>query len=278
MKRRCLSHLPPPARSRRRCVTSGVRSVGRRRRWLGERACRNRWCQLWRRPRRATSHSEQPPRLLEAMGARLSIGVDRPYLASRDRQRDPAHAASAGYVCRRLIRAGWQVATEVEVGGDRSRGWIDVLAYHPGTRILLVIEIKTEIRDLGAIERTLGWYEREAWAAARRRGWRPRLVRGGLVLLATEDNDARLKENAASFRLGFPLRARDATGVVMDGLVPGRGRFLAMIDPASRRTSWLRPTPLDGRRTPAPYADYLGFLAAGCRHTSRSGRTSRPRA
>jgi transcriptional regulator with XRE-family HTH domain len=109
-------------------------------------------------------------RLLAVMGAKLAISVDAPFLGDRQRQREPAHARCSAHVTARLRRAGWRVATEVEVGSDRSRGWIDVLAWHPQGGLLLVIEIKTEIRDLGAIERSLGWYEREAWVAARRLG------------------------------------------------------------------------------------------------------------
>jgi transcriptional regulator with XRE-family HTH domain len=102
-------------------------------------------------------------RLLEAMGGRLLVDVDRPYLGQRRLQRDAAHVRCVGHVARRLERAGWYVAREVEVGGDRSRGWIDVLAFHPRSRLVLVIEVKTELHDLGQVERQLGWYEREAW-------------------------------------------------------------------------------------------------------------------
>ena len=109
------------------------------------------------------------------MGAALTLDAKAPFLAKL-RQRDVVHAKCSAHVARRLERTGWRVATEVEVGGDRSRGWIDVLAWHPATGLLLVIEIKTELHDLGAIERSLGWYEREAWAAARQIGWRPRRV------------------------------------------------------------------------------------------------------
>ena len=205
-------------------------------------------------------------RLLEAMGARLTVGIDRPFLANQGRQRDPAHSACATYVARRMIAAGWTVAREVEVGGDRSRGWIDLLAHHP-SGILLVIEIKTEIHDLGALERTLGWYEREAWMAARRWGWRPRVVLGGVILLATDANDTTLRENSASIGLGFPIRSRELFAVVAEGRLERRARFVAMIDPRSRRAAWLRPTALDGRRTPAPYADYTSYLARRQRPT-----------
>lgn len=207
-------------------------------------------------------------RLLDAMGARLVITIDAPYLGDRHRQRDPAHARCSTHVTTRLRRAGWQVAPEVEVGADRSRGWIDVLAWHPQSGPLLVIEIKTEIHDLGAIERSLSWYEREAWIAARRLGWRPRRSIGCLLLLATDANDLRVGANRVPFAIGFPVRARDLSALI-DGLESPRiGRGVAMIDPLSKRNVWLRPLRVDGRRSQAPYADYADFMRGleGRRH------------
>jgi transcriptional regulator with XRE-family HTH domain len=204
---------------------------------------------------------ETAERLLAAMGARLVIAVDTPFLGDRQRQREPAHARCAAHVATRLRQAGWEVATEVEVGGDRSRGWIDVLAYHPLTGWLLVIEIKTEIHDLGAIERSLGWYEREAIVAASRLGWRPRRSLGCLLLLATSANDGRVSDNREPIAVGFPVRARELAGLVDgEGGPPRRGRAVAMIDPLSRRAGWLRPLRLDGRRQAARYMDYADFM------------------
>jgi len=202
-------------------------------------------------------------RLLEAMGARLTIGVDAPYLGSRRAQTDPAHARLSGSVARSLVGQGWKVATEVEVGGDRSRGWIDILAYHPATRMLLVIELKTEIHDLGAIDRNLGWYQREAVAAARRLGWRPSRIHGSLLLLATTVNDESVRFNRESLARIFPARVNELSGLVRSGVganIPGRS--MAMVDPRSRRRDWLRPTTVDGRRSKAPYTDYADFMRA----------------
>jgi transcriptional regulator with XRE-family HTH domain len=201
-------------------------------------------------------------RLFDAMGAELVIDANRPFLGDRKRQRDPAHVHCTNQVVRRLQRAGWLTATEVEVGGNRSRGWIDVLAWHPGTGVLLVIEVKTEIHDLGGIERTLGWYERESWAAARRLGWRPRKVVGTLILLATEVNETRLRDNREAIARGFPIRAASLVGIVAGSNVSGdRARAMAMIDPRSKRQIWLRSARIDGRRTPAPYAHYADFMS-----------------
>ena len=211
-------------------------------------------------------------RMLEAMGARLVVSVDAPYLGDRERQRDPVHARCSAHVVARLQRAGWVVATEVEIGGDRSRGWIDVLAYHPSLAWLLVIEIKTEIRDLGAIERTLGWYTREAMIAAQRFGWRPERSLGCLLLLATEANDVRARSNREPLTHGFPTRAHEIASLVNHGTAPPRsGYAVAMIDPTSRRETWLRSLRLDGRRSLAPYADYAGFM----RRAGHGGRMTR---
>jgi hypothetical protein len=125
---------------------------------------------------------------------------------------------------------------------------------------MLVIEIKTEIRDLGAIERTLGWYEREAWTAGRRLGWRPIQVTGCLLLLATEMNDARIKDNQAALTAGFPVRASELQRILANEVPPWKARAIALIDPRSRRRDWLRPSRLDGRSTPAPYVDYADFM------------------
>ena len=200
-------------------------------------------------------------RLLGALGARLVVSIDAPYLGDRRRQREPAHSRMSAYVATRLSRVGWQVATEVEIGGDRSRGWIDILAYHPSTGMLLVIELKTEIHDLSAIQRSLGWYQREAWGAARRLGWRPRKVIGCLLLLATEANDIRSTENRDVLGADFPARTRDLNAIVAGGIpADGARRGVAMVDPRSRRNAWLRPLRIDGRRRPAPYRNYADFM------------------
>jgi transcriptional regulator with XRE-family HTH domain len=203
-------------------------------------------------------------RLLAALGARLVVSVDAPYLGDRQRQREPVHSRMAAYVVARLARSGWKVASEVEVGGDRSRGWIDLLAYHPATSILLVIELKTEIHDLGAIQRTLGWYEREAWQAARRLGWRPTRVIGCLLLLASEANDLRCTANRDVFETAFAGRVRALGSIVAgEGSRTEQCRYVAMVDPRSRRRLWLRALRIDGRRTPAPYLDYADFIRSG---------------
>ena len=210
-------------------------------------------------------------RVLRAMGARLVLSVDAPYLADRRHQADAAHARLASYVGGRLRRADLRIATEVEIGGDRSRGWIDMLACRPASGDVLVIELKTELHDLGAIQRVLSWYERAAWQAARRLDWRPRRVHVWMLLLATEANDTRTKANRALLAAEFPDRARDLEVLIDSGGGRESGAFsrgVAMVDPRSRRIAWIRPLRIDGRRSTAPYADYAAFM----RRTRARGR------
>lgn len=200
-------------------------------------------------------------RVLTALEVDVELDLHSPR-ATAPAQRDRAHARCVAYVARRPERTGWRVATEASVGGRRWLGFVDILAFHPVERVLLVIEVKTEIHDVGEIDRQLGSYESEAWEAAAAQGWRPRAVTGCLLLLATDESDRRLVENRGHFDRVFQVRAR-RMGELVDGpsTPPARGaRGLGMVDPRSRRHAWILPTRLDGRRTPARYRDRPDYL------------------
>jgi transcriptional regulator with XRE-family HTH domain len=192
----------------------------------------------------------------ELLGIRMQLDGATLGLAGRREQRDLVHARCCGHVARRLARLGWDVRQEVEVGSGRYRGWIDVLAYRPTDRCVFCAEIKTEIDDMGRIQRTLAWYERETWTAARRLGWRPKTVSSALLILCSTENDARVRANREILGQTFPARARGLGSWLATPGIPAPARGLAMIDPRSPRREWLRATTTDGRRTPATYADY----------------------
>jgi transcriptional regulator with XRE-family HTH domain len=202
-------------------------------------------------------------RVCKSLGATLVLGVEAPVLIAGPRQRDAAHARCVAYVARRLRADGWLVEREVPVGSPSRPGWIDIVAFNPTSRVLLVIEVKTELVDLGGLERQLGWYVREAPRRAATLGWATEAVLGCVLMLSTTATDDRLRENAPGIRQVFPLRSRDLMNVLRGGSVPRRGWFLAMIDPRSRVRDWGRPTVLDGRRTPARYRHLADFLRSG---------------
>jgi transcriptional regulator with XRE-family HTH domain len=182
-------------------------------------------------------------------------------------QRDLVHARCSGYAERRLTAAGWQVAREAEVVQGRAHGWIDLLALHPRTEALLVIEIKTRLDDLGLVERQVGWYGRSAADVARRLGWRPRRVVSWLLLLASDEVEWSIRNNREALGTSFPMRAREMLAW-LQGDHPVAGRGLALIDPSSKRRKWLLRSRVDGRRSGARFPDY----ASAARQMSARGR------
>jgi transcriptional regulator with XRE-family HTH domain len=208
---------------------------------------------------------------LDLLGIRLIIDANPIGLAGRREQRDLVHARCVGYAVQQLSRRGWEVRTEVEIGDGRFRGWIDVLAYRESDGALLIIEIKTEIDDFGRILRSLGWYVRSSRDAARADGWRPRVLVPVLIALATAETDARLVGSGDLVRHDLPGGADALAAWIGDPSAPGPTPTVALVDPASRRSAWLRRTRLDGRRSAAPYRDY----ADAARRLRRATRTPR---
>lgn len=195
--------------------------------------------------------------LADALGLELEV-LARPPIFVKDRlQRDVVHAHCSGYVDRRLVASGRRTAREVEVRHGRSHGWIDLLAFDPESGTLLIIEIKTRLDDLGAIERQLGWYERSAWKVARELGWRPRRLATWLLLLSSDEVERAVRTNKVVIGSSFPRRAPDmlADLAAPEQMAAG-SRGLALVDPTSRRRDWLIRTQIDGRRSPAAFRDY----------------------
>jgi transcriptional regulator with XRE-family HTH domain len=190
------------------------------------------------------------------LGIRTSFDSATIGLVGRREQHDFVHARCSSYAAARLRSDQWEVCLEVEIGSGRYRGWIDLLAFRSMDRALFCGEIKTEIDDLGRIQRTVSWYEREAWQAARRIGWRPTSTTTGLLVLMSTENDARIQANREILRRAFPSRAGDLARWLATSGEISPPSALAMIDPRSRRIDWLRPSTSDGRRSSAPYRDY----------------------
>ena len=198
--------------------------------------------------------------IARAIGATLVFGVEAPVLFGGARQRDAAHSRCVAYVGRRLAAAGWIVRREVGIGTRERPGWIDVLAFNPETRVLLVIEVKTELVDFGGLERQLDWYQRQARNKCRDLGWEPSRITASALVLATAANDERIRMNSVGLRQVFPLRWRDLMSVIRGAQPTSADWGLAMIDPRSRVREWCRPTALDGRRSAAPYRHIADFL------------------
>jgi transcriptional regulator with XRE-family HTH domain len=206
-------------------------------------------------------------RVALALGLEFELVARASTIDRGARQRDLVHARCSGYVGRRLGRAGWHVEREVEVVRGRYHGWVDIVAFHPSSATMLVIEVKTRLDDVGAVERQLGWYEQSAIDVARRLGWRPRRVAGWVLLLASDEVDGAVRSNREALAMAFTGRARAMLDVLnRPGSIP-LGRGLGLIDPRTKRRDWVQRTGVDGRRSPLPYLDY----ADAARRLARRG-------
>ncbi len=128
-----------------------------------------------------------------------------------DRLADEAHAMLMGRFARVLEALGWQAQVEVSFSVYGERGSIDLLAWHPATRTLLVVEVKTA---LTSVEETLRRHDmkvRLAPTIARERfGWNARAT--GRLLLLPDDSTARRRVARHGLLLGsvYQLRGRAA--------------------------------------------------------------------
>lgn len=118
--------------------------------------------------------------ILAALGARLSLRVhwNGPEL---DRLLDAGHAALCAMVKRRLERWGWIVRVEVSYSHYGERGRIDLLAWHPRLRLLIVIEAKTDLVDVQQLLGSLDAKARLARHVASSFGWDVRAVVPAIV-------------------------------------------------------------------------------------------------
>jgi hypothetical protein len=150
-----------------------------------------------------------PIRTLEQVAAALGARVLVKLLwqgDGLDRLMDGRHAAVVEEVVR-VLRAGqWSVATEVSFNEYGERGSIDILAFHPETRSLLVVEVKTTIVDAQELQSTLDRKFRLAPKLARDRGWQAVVTSKLLVVVDTRTNRRYADRLSETFAVAFPQR------------------------------------------------------------------------
>lgn len=126
-----------------------------------------------------------------------------------DRLLDADHALVSATFVGRLQTDGWETRVEVTYASSRSTGSIDILAWHPETRSLLVIEIKTEISSAEATLRKMDEKLRLAAGVARERlGWVAASVSNLLAIEDTPTNRRRVGASHALFGSALPMDGR----------------------------------------------------------------------
>lgn len=127
-----------------------------------------------------------------------------------DRLLDEKHARVLGATVELLVRHGWATEVEVTYSVYGERGSIDILAWHEPSRVLLVIEIKSELVTVEATLRKLDEKQRLAGAIGHDRlGRRPDSVARMLVLPSTSTERRRVARHAAALDAALPLRYDD---------------------------------------------------------------------
>jgi transcriptional regulator with XRE-family HTH domain len=171
-------------------------------------------------------------RVAQAMGARVTVRLDWNG-EGLDHLLDESHARIVEVVAHELVAAGWEVRAEATFAIYGERGSVDVLAWHPATGCLLVIEVKSVIAD---VQDTLASLARKVRLAERiaPQQWRARTVSVLLVVADTRTNRRRVEGHQATFTTGFPDRR------------PVIRRFLASPGSQPIRGLWFLPASTHG--------------------------------
>jgi transcriptional regulator with XRE-family HTH domain len=126
-----------------------------------------------------------------------------------DRLLDADHARLVEVVIAWLRSEGWDVMPEATFAIAGERGSIDVLAFHPASGTLLVVEVKTVVPDMQAMLAGIDRKARVAVNVARSRGWHASAVARILVLPGDRTSRRRVEQHAATLDAALPARTRE---------------------------------------------------------------------
>ncbi len=183
-------------------------------------------------------------RTLRRVCAHLELRVEirlRSRGGDLDRMVSARHATLVESIMAGLRRdsPGWEVLPEVSFSIWGERGVIDILAWHPGRRALLVIEVKTEIVDVGEMLGTFDRKRRLARDIALERGWDPRTVSAWLVVADGRTNERRIADHRTTLRAAYPDDGRRVRAWLADP--DGSVAVLSMWHADSRVTGTAAP-------------------------------------
>jgi transcriptional regulator with XRE-family HTH domain len=106
----------------------------------------------------------------------------------------------------------WLLTPEVSYAIRGERGVIDILAWHPDQRALIVIELKTDIVDVNDLVGSMDQRRRLAMDIAEARGWHPLTVSCWVIVAESRTNRARLAAHRSMLRNAFPVDGRSMQG------------------------------------------------------------------
>lgn len=188
----------------------GVRALRIRRRWrqadlaVAARVSRSKVARI------EVGHVEGMPtrdleRVAQALGARVDLRLSWNGEAL-DRLLDGEHARLVDVVAATLRLAGWEVVLEATFWIRGERGSIDVLAWHPSARVVLIVEVKSVVPDQQSMLASLDRKVRLGAAIAHERGWNAAAVGKLLVVRDTRTARRRVAALAETYAIAFPAR------------------------------------------------------------------------
>ena len=120
---------------------------------------------------------------------------------------DRRHARLQDRVVRLLSNLGWEARVEESFNRYGERGSVDILAWRPDCRALLLVEIKTELVDLQETVRTIDMKARVVPSVVRgSRGWQPAAVASVLVLPEANVHRRAVAQHEALLAASLPAR------------------------------------------------------------------------
>lgn len=128
--------------------------------------------------------------------------------ADLDRLVNVAHSTMQERVVASLGELGWTTAPEASFSHFGERGFIDILAWHPRTRAVLVVELKTDVVDVGELVGIVDRKRRLGWVVARTRGWEPASVSAWVAIADSRRNRRRVAAHETMLRAAFPSDGR----------------------------------------------------------------------
>ena len=149
--------------------------------------------------------------IARALAARLEVNLSW-NVEGLDRLLDVDHAALVEEVARTLRALNWLVKIEVSFSIRGERGSIDILAFHPGMQVVLVVEVKSVVPDVQATLFVLDRKSRLALEIAREQGWTGRSVGRLLVVRASRTSRRRIDAHSEIFRAALPHRSAAVKG------------------------------------------------------------------
>ncbi|MEO8208370.1 MAG: helix-turn-helix domain-containing protein [Chloroflexota bacterium] len=189
----------------------GIRALRRRRRWrqtdlAGAASVSQSFVARVERGKADRMPMWKLERLAVTLGARFTVRLDYNGEAL-DRLLDADHAGLTERVMGMLRAAGWECSSEVTFAVYGERGSVDILARHPTTGAVLVIEIKTVVPDLQSTLSTLDRKVRLSADIASRLGWSARRAGRLLVIADTRTSRRRVAQFAETLGAVLPDRS-----------------------------------------------------------------------